>query len=40
MDTLWLYKFMYFEHNSMSIDAVIMLPDTNGIELLGEKNMT
>jgi hypothetical protein len=40
MDTLWLYKFMYFEHNSMSIDAVIMIPDTNGIELVRDKNMS
>lgn len=40
MDTLWLYKFMYFEHNSMNIDAVIMIPDTNGIELTRDKNMT
>jgi hypothetical protein len=31
MDTMWLYKFMYFEHNFMSIDAVILMPDTNGL---------
>jgi hypothetical protein len=40
MDTMWIYKFMYFEHNFMNIDAVILMPDTNGIELVREKNMT
>jgi hypothetical protein len=37
MDTMWLYKFMYFEHNFMSIDAVILMPDTNGIDLVRER---
>lgn len=40
MDTLWLYKFMYFEHNFMNIDAVILMPDTNQIEMNREKNLT
>lgn len=40
MDTLWLYKFMYFEHNFMNIDAVIILPDTNAVEMQREKNLT
>lgn len=40
MDTLWLYKFMYFEHNFMNIDAVILMPDTNTIEMVREKNLT
>ena len=40
MDTLWIYKFMYFEHNFMNIDAVILLPDTNQIEINREKNLT
>ena len=40
MDTLWIYKFMYFEHNFMNIDAVILMPDTNSIELAREKNLT
>jgi hypothetical protein len=40
MDTLWIYKFMYFEHNFMNIDAVILMPDTNGIEISREKNLT
>jgi hypothetical protein len=37
MDTMWLYKFMYFEHNFMSIDAVILMPDTNGIDLVRKR---
>ena len=40
MDTMWLYKFMYFEHNFMNIDAVILMPDTNSIEMSREKNLT
>lgn len=40
MDTLWIYKFMYFEHNFMNIDAVMLMPDSNTIELTREKNMT
>jgi len=40
MDTLWLYKFMYFEHNFMNIDAVIHMPDNNSIEMVREKNLT
>jgi hypothetical protein len=40
MDTLWLYRFMYFEHNFMNIDAVILLPDNNSVEISREKNLT
>lgn len=40
MDTMWLYKFMYFEHNFLNIDAVILMPDTNSIEMVREKNMS
>ena len=40
MDTLWIYKFMYFEHNFMNIDAVMLLPDTNQIEINREQNLT
>jgi hypothetical protein len=40
MDTLWIYKFMYFEHNFMNIDAVMLMPDSNSIEIAREKNMT
>lgn len=40
MDTLWLYKYMYFEHNFMNIDAIMIMPDTEQIEFQREKNMT
>ena len=40
LDTLWLYRFMWFEHNFMNIDAVMLLPDQNSVEINREKNMT
>ena len=40
LDTLWIYRFMYFEHNFMNIDAVMLMPDTNSIEMSREKNLT
>jgi hypothetical protein len=40
LDTLWLYRFMWFEHNFMNIDAVMLLPDQNTVEINREKNMT
>lgn len=40
MDTLWLYRFMYFEHNFMNIDAVMLIPDSNQVEMNREKNLT
>ena len=40
MDTLWLYRYMYFEHNFMNIDAIMQIPDTNNIEINREKNLT
>ena len=40
LDTLWIYKFMYFEHNFMNIDAVLVMPDSNTIEMSREKNLT
>lgn len=39
MNTLWLYRFIYFEHNYMNIDAVITMPDTDSIEIVREKNL-
>jgi hypothetical protein len=39
MNTLWLYKFIYFEHNYMNIDAVVTMPDSNAIEISREKNL-
>lgn len=40
IDTLWLYRFMYFEHNFMNIDAVMLMPDSNQVEINREKNLT
>ena len=40
MDTLWLYRFMYFEYNYMNIDAVMILPDSNSVEINREKSMS
>lgn len=40
MNTLWLYRFIYFEHNYMNIDAVITVPDSENIEISREKNLT
>jgi len=40
MDTLWLYRYMYFEYNFMNIDAVMQIPDTNSIEINREKSLT
>lgn len=40
MDSLWIYKFMYFEHNYMNIDAVILMPESNAITMGREKNLT
>lgn len=40
MDTMWLYKYMYFEYNFMNIDAIILMPDTNSIEMTREKNLS
>lgn len=40
MDTLWMYKYMYFEYNFMNIDAVILMPDTSTIQVGREKNLT
>jgi len=40
MDTLWSYRFMYFEHNFMNIDAVMLIPDTNQVTIMREKNLT
>jgi len=39
INTLWLYRYMYFEHNYMNIDAMLILPDTNQIEMSRESNM-
>lgn len=40
LDTLWLYRFMYFEYNFMNIDAVMQMPDSKSIEISREKTMS
>jgi hypothetical protein len=40
MNTLWIYKFMYFEHNFMNIDAVMTMPDSNTVQMSRDKNLT
>lgn len=40
LNTLWIYRFMYFEFNFMNIDAVLTMPDTNQVEMSREKNLT
>ena len=39
MDTLWLYRFMYFEYNFMNIDAVMLIPDGSQVEIQREKSL-
>jgi hypothetical protein len=40
MDTLWLYRFMYFEYNFMNIDAVMLFPDGSQVEIQREKSLS
>jgi hypothetical protein len=40
MNTLWIYKFMYFEYNFMNIDAVLLMPDSNTVQMSRDKNLT
>jgi hypothetical protein len=39
MNTLWLYKYMYFEYNFMRIDAVMLVPEDQEITINREKNL-
>ena len=39
MNTLWLYKFMFFEYNHMNIDAFLQMPDDSQIEISRESNL-
>lgn len=39
MNTLWLYKYMYFEYNFMYIDAVILVPEDQEVTINREKNL-
>lgn len=40
MDTIWMYRYMYFEYNFMNIDAIMQIPDGQQIEIQRESNMT
>jgi hypothetical protein len=40
IDVLWLYRFMYFEFNFMNIDAIMLLPDNEQVEIIREKTMS
>ena len=40
MNTLWMYKYMYFEYNFMHIDAVIIVPDEQEVVINREKNLS
>lgn len=39
MNTLWLYKYMYFEYNFMKIDAVMLVPEDQEITINRDKNI-
>lgn len=39
-NTLWIYKYMYFEYNYMNIDAIMLVPDENQIEINREIDLT
>lgn len=39
MNSLWMYRYIYFEYNYMNIDAIVTIPDTNQIEIIREKNL-
>ena len=40
MDTLWLYREMYFEYNFMHIDAISLIPDDIAFEITRESNLS
>ncbi len=40
MNMFWSYKYMYFEHNFMNIDAVIVVPDDSSVEIARELNLS
>lgn len=39
MDTMWAFKYLYFEHNFMNIDAVLRVPDDQQVEITREHNL-
>lgn len=40
INTLWFYKYMYFEYNLMNIDAFLSVQDSTSIQINREKNLT
>ena len=40
LNSMWFYKYMYFEHNFMHIDAIIQIPNDKNITIQREKTMT
>lgn len=40
MNMFWLYKYMFFEHNFMNIDAVFVVPDDSNVEIQREQNLS
>ena len=39
LNTIWLYKYMYFQHNFMHIDAMMFIPDSNQIKIEREQSL-
>lgn len=39
LNTMWLYKIMYFEYSFMNIDAYLSIPDESSIELSRESGL-
>ncbi len=39
LNTMWLYKYMYFEYSFMNIDALMYIPDDMDIQIVREQNL-
>ena len=40
LNTMWLYKYMYFEYSFMNIDAMLFIPDETTMEINRESNLS
>ncbi len=40
MNNLMFYKYMYFEHNYLHIDAILKMPDDKTVEIMRDKNFS
>lgn len=40
LNTMWLYKYMYFEYSGMSIDAYMLIPDETPVEINRDNNLS